>query len=176
MEQKRHLTTYIERWSRCGQNHAYCLSVLYVLSVPDCLSLNSGGSLCPQLCHRRCFPRFGGIRWEPTLRGLILRVMVTETLDSTVLQVYCLYVLSVVQQTPPVSQSALLSSSGLRTLLLPRDSTHQTTDIATGNGGNMVYISGVQQAPPGTDGVQQVEALLMAYNSSGAQQWVVHYG
>lgn len=52
----------------------------------------------------------------------------------------------------------------------------QTTDVATGDGGSMVYISGYQLTPSGADGVPTIEALLMAYNSSGAQQWVVEYG
>lgn len=40
----------------------------------------------------------------------------------------------------------------------------------------MVYISGCKQGAPGADGTQNMVALLMAYNSSGAQQWAVEYG
>ena len=40
----------------------------------------------------------------------------------------------------------------------------------------MVYISGYKQGAPGADGTQNIVALLMAYNSSGAQQWAVEYG
>lgn len=52
----------------------------------------------------------------------------------------------------------------------------QTTDVATGPGGSMVYISGYKLGTPSSDGSQNVEALLMAYNSSGVQQWVAEYG
>ncbi|CBN75100.1 hemolysin-type calcium-binding region [Ectocarpus siliculosus] len=60
---------------------------------------------------------------------------------------------------------------------LDSTATDQTTDVATGAGG-MVYISGYQQqAAAGTDGSQpSVQALLMAYNSSGVRQWVAEYG
>ena len=40
----------------------------------------------------------------------------------------------------------------------------------------MVYISGYKQGAPGADGTQSTVALLMAYNSSGAQKWAVEYG
>lgn len=40
----------------------------------------------------------------------------------------------------------------------------------------MVYISGYKLASLAADGSQNLEALLMAYNSSGVQQWVVQYG
>eukprot|EP00903_Cladosiphon_okamuranus_P011938 g11212.t1 len=58
------------------------------------------------------------------------------------------------------------------------DSTYQdqTTDVATGAGGSMVYISGYQQGLPSADGSQSFEAIVMAYNSSGARQWVAEYG
>ncbi|CAM9752829.1 unnamed protein product [Laminaria digitata] len=61
---------------------------------------------------------------------------------------------------------------------VPLDSTatDQTTDVATSSSGSMVYISGYKQGAPGADGTQNIEALLMAYNSSGAQQWAVEYG
>lgn len=53
----------------------------------------------------------------------------------------------------------------------------QTTDVATGAGGSMVYISGYRQgAPAGADGSPSIEARVMAYNSSGVQQWVADYG
>lgn len=51
----------------------------------------------------------------------------------------------------------------------------QTTDVATGAGGSMVYISGFSKSPPGADGEQSVGALLMAYNATGAHQWVIEY-
>ncbi|CAM9327555.1 unnamed protein product [Ectocarpus fasciculatus] len=60
---------------------------------------------------------------------------------------------------------------------LDSTATDQTTDVATGAGG-MVYISGYQQrAGAGADGSQpSIQALVMAYNSSGVRQWVAEYG
>ena len=40
----------------------------------------------------------------------------------------------------------------------------------------MVYISGYRQGAPGADGLQSIEAIVMAYNSSGVRQWVAEYG
>ncbi|CAM9454129.1 unnamed protein product [Scytosiphon promiscuus] len=60
---------------------------------------------------------------------------------------------------------------------LDSTATDQATDVATGAGGSMVYISGYRQrAPMGADGTQSIEAFVMAYNSSGFRQWVAEYG
>lgn len=61
-------------------------------------------------------------------------------------------------------------------MFLPVVESAQATDVAVGTGGSMVYISGFKLGAQGSDGVQNLAALLMAYNSSGARQWVVEYG